>query len=195
VPPPRVAKWAAPEKVKSSPPGWCEGGVSSALCADQADEMMAGPSRPFATGALRPAVVFVVTSARKTRAAFRPRNAPTWPALDFSVRFVSPHAAPALPYKLPPKGRGLRCNPGPTCASSPTGTRQEASGAIGQGQAGPEASMRLRAHFKSFGWAPIKLETSCHPSALRPLGAAAAMPSRLRWLSSGSPRLLHTCDE
>ena len=74
---------------------------------------MAGPSRPFATGALRPAVVFVVTSARKTRAAFRPRNAPTWPALDFSVRFVSPHAAPALPYKLPPKGRGLRCNPGP----------------------------------------------------------------------------------
>ncbi len=74
-------------------------------------------------------------------------------------------------------------------------TRQEAAGAIGQGQAGPEASMRPCAHFKSSGWASIKPETSCHPSAPRPLGAAAAMPSRLRWLSSGSPRLPHTCDE
>src|SRR5258708_7010778 len=39
--------------------GWCEGGVSRALRGDQADEMMAGPSRPFATGAFRPAVVFM----------------------------------------------------------------------------------------------------------------------------------------
>ena len=73
--------------------------------------------------------------------------------------------------------------------------RQEAAGAIGQGQAGQQASMRPCAHFKSSGWASIKPETSCHPSAPRPLGAAAAMPSRLRWLSSGSPRLPHTCDE
>ncbi len=43
--------------------------------------------------------------------------------------------------------------------------------------------------------ASIKPETSYHPSALRLSDAFAAMPSRLPWLSSGSPRLPYTCDE
>jgi hypothetical protein len=43
------------------------------------------------------------------------------------------------------------------------------------------------------GTASVKPETSCHPSAPRLSDAFAAMPSRLRWLSSGSPRLPYTC--
>src|SRR5713226_2173100 len=45
------------------------------------------------------------------------------------------------------------------------------------------------------GTASVKPETSCHPSAPRLSDAFAAMPSRIRWLSSSSPRLPHTCDE
>ena len=41
----------------------------------------------------------------------------------------------------------------------------------------------------------VKPETSCRPSAPLLLGVVGAMPSRLRWLSSGSTRLAHTYDE
>jgi len=47
---------------------------------------MAGPSRPFATGALRPAVVFVVTSARKTRE--RRFDGPRFRIKPFGIRSV-----------------------------------------------------------------------------------------------------------
>jgi len=44
------------------------------------------------------------------------------PALDSSVGLEPwPHAAPALIPHSSPKGRGLRCDSGPTCAGSSTG--------------------------------------------------------------------------
>jgi len=55
---------------------------------------------------------------------------------------------------------------------------------------GPGASWVMVLHI---GTASVKPETSCHPSAPHLSDRIRSDASRLRWLSSGSPRLPHTC--